>query len=263
MEAIIAPDLKKEIAPGQSEPREDAKARILLINVNPMFGRDLSTLLENLPDLQVSGRADNPCEAFQMIAALKPDLAAIDVLLDDLPSFELLKNLQKYYPGLPVIMLSIHDEIIYAEKALHAGVKGYVMISEPVAYILGAIREVLQGGLAFSHNVTQRMLQRSMQNPMDRFVLPVDRLSSREKQILELIGQGISSRKISMTLEISIKTVQAHRENLKKKLAVSNGLNLTLFAMHWLMSKNRASHTQSEVFGRNIRESWTMDSIAP
>jgi DNA-binding NarL/FixJ family response regulator len=241
----------------ERQPRPpNSKARILLINVNPIFDSHFSRLIELQPDLQICGKADNNCEAFQMIAASTPDLAAIDVPMDALQSVELLKNLQKYYPGLPVIMVSIHDEMLYADKALQAGVRGYVMISEPVAYILAAIREVLQGGLAFSHNVTQLILQRSMQNPTDLFVFPVNRLSSREKQILELIGQGISSHKISETLEIRVKTVHAHRENLKKKLSVSNGLNLTMFAVHWLMAKAKASDTQSEVFGENIHDSW-------
>jgi DNA-binding NarL/FixJ family response regulator len=241
----------------ERQPRTpNSKARILLINVNPIFDNHFSRLIELQPDLQICGKADNNCVAFQMIAASTPDLAAIDVPMDALQSVELLKNLQKYYPGLPVIMVSIHDEMLYADKALQAGVRGYVMISEPVAYILAAIREVLQGGLAFSHNVTQLILQRSMQNPTDLFVFPVNRLSSREKQILELIGQGISSHKISETLEIRVKTVHAHRENLKKKLSVSNGLNLTMFAVHWLMAKAKASDTQSEVFGENIHDSW-------
>ena len=229
--------------------KSDVIARLLLINVSPIFDRSLTSLIEPQPDMLVCGQS-NTEDAFRSISESKPDLIVTDVFMEDARGIELLRNLQTHYPGLPILIISIHDEMLYAESALHAGVKGYVMIGEPVDYILGAIREVLRGGLAFSHNVTQRMLQRAMQNPMDQAVLPLDRLTGREKQILELIGQGISTRKIGESLQISIKTVQAHRENIKEKLEIKDGLSLTMFAVHWLESEKRTRQTQSDRFGK-------------
>lgn len=223
------------------------KALLLLVNTHSAFGCSLASQIEPQTDLMVCGQAVNACETFLMIEALHPDLAVIDVFMEDPHGVELLIDLQKYYPCLPVIILSIHDEMLYAERALRAGVKGYVMISEPVSYILGAMREVLKGGLAFSHNVTQRLLQRSTQFSVDHTIQPVDRLSKRERQILELIGQGISTHKIGVTLEISIKTVQAHRENIKKKLEIKDGLSLTMFAIHWLERKNTSTQAHSDI----------------
>jgi DNA-binding NarL/FixJ family response regulator len=238
------------------KPQQDAsqaesiKTRLLLVNIHPIFDRSLASLIEPLSDLMVCGQVTDACNTFQIIEVAHPDLILADLFMENPQDVVLLKGLQAQHPGLPVIILSTHDEMLYAERALHSGVRGYVMIGEPVEYIFGAIREVLRGGLAFSHNVTQRLLQRNIQYPMDQGVRPIDRLTGREKEILELIGQGISTRIIGEKLQISIKTVQAHRENIKEKLEIKDGLSLTLFAVHWLESENHARQTRSDRFGK-------------
>ena len=215
------------------------KARILLVDDHPIFRRGLAALLEPECDMVVCAEAVSARDALIAVKEAKPDLAIIDVSLSGSHGIDLIKDLKVYHPDLLVIILSMHDEMLYAESALRAGAKGYITKSAPPEYLLAAIRAVLRGRLAFSQQVTERMLQGSMHNPTNAIRLPLDRLSDRERQILELIGQGITTSQIAQTLHISVKTVQSHRENLKAKLEVDNGLGLTRFAVHWLESEKR------------------------
>lgn len=215
------------------------KARVLLVDDHPVFRRGLASLLDPERDMVVCGEAGNAREALQAVDALKPDLAVVDVSLPGSHGIDLIKDIKAHHPDLPVIILSMHDEMLYAESALRAGAKGYVMKSETLEYLFAAIRSVIRGGLAYSQQVTERMLQGSMHNPGTPIRLPLDRLSDRERQILEMIGQGIPTSMIAQMLHISIKTVQSHRENLKEKLEVDTGLGLTRFAVHWLESDGR------------------------
>jgi DNA-binding NarL/FixJ family response regulator len=216
------------------------KKRLLLVDDHPIFRQGLATVLEPEQDLMVCGQAVNARDALKAVAASKPDLALVDVSLENSHGIELLKDLKAYHPNLPVIILSMHDEMLYAESALRAGAKGYVMKREPPEKLLEAIRKVLRGGLAFSDQIAARLLQVAASGSSGRAALPTDRLSDRERQILELIGQGIATRKIAESLHISIKTVQTHRENLKLKLELADGLSLIRFAVHWLESEEQS-----------------------
>ena len=217
------------------------KSRVLLVDDHPIFRRGLAALLAPEPDLAVCAQAVSAREAMAAVAASHPDLAVVDVSLEGSHGIDLVKDLRVQHPDLPVIVLSMHDEMLYAESALRAGAKGYVMKRAPAEQLLQALRKVLRGGLAFSDEVTTRMLQRTARRPDARNSLPTERLSDRERQVLELIGQGVATRKIAETLHISIKTVQTHRENLKVKLELADSLSLTRFAVHWVESEPRAS----------------------
>ncbi len=216
------------------------KARLLLVDDHPIFLQGVTAVLEPQPDLSVCGHATNTRDALRSVESLKPDLMLLDVSLDGSHGIDLLKDLKVYHPDLPVIVLSMHDETLYAESALRAGAKGYVMKRQPSQHLLEAIRKVLRGGMAFSEEITARMLNGASGRADGRNPLPTDRLSDRERQILELIGQGLSTRKISEALHISIKTVQAHRENLKVKLEMLDGLALNRFAVHWVETDRRS-----------------------
>lgn len=216
------------------------KTRVLLVDDHPIFRQGLAALLKPEPDLTVCGHAVNAREALVAVATTKPDLALVDLSLAESDGIDLLKDLKAYHPRLPVIMLSMHDEMLYAESALRAGARGYVMKREPPQVLLQAIRKVLRGGMAFSDEATARMLHGVSRSPRGRAELPSDQLSDRQRQILEMIGQGMATRTIAEKLHISIKTVQSHRENLKVKLNLADGLSLTRFAVQWFESEEGA-----------------------
>jgi DNA-binding NarL/FixJ family response regulator len=226
--------------PTPSAPLAARKTRVLLVDDHPLFLQGVTAVLTPQLDLTVCGQASNARDALRAVATLKPDLVLADVSLDGSHGIDLLKDLTAYHPGLRVIMLSMHDETLYAESAFRAGARGYVMKRLPSEHLLEAIRKVLRGGLAFSEVVTARMLN-AASGRSDEPRLPTDRLSDRERQILEMIGQGMATRKIAETLHISIKTVQAHRENMKVKLELEDGLGLARFAVHWVESEQRAA----------------------
>jgi DNA-binding NarL/FixJ family response regulator len=222
----------------QSAP---VKTRILLVDDHPILVEGLTISINNQPDMEVCGSASNAREALQAVAMLKPDLAVVDISLAGSHGIDLVKDLAIQHPRLPVLVLSTHDENLYAERALRAGAKGYIMKREPVQKLIQAIRRVLHGDVCFSESVTSRMLSRRTPNSPGTEPLPMDRLSDRELEVLELIGQGRKTREIAEQLHLSMKTVQAHREHIKVKLELADFLTLTRFAVNWVESEERGS----------------------
>jgi DNA-binding NarL/FixJ family response regulator len=220
--------------PGRDPHR---KARVLLVDDHPIVREGLARVIDQEADLMVCGTAVNGREALQAVASAKPDIAVIDVSLEGSHGIDLVKELKGRHPELSVVMLSMHDETLYAERALRAGAKGYVMKREPPQKLLQAVRKVLQGGLFFSEAVTARMLQRVSRNPSREVRLPIERLSDRELEVLELIGRGRTTRQIANELHVSMKTIQAHREHLKEKLDLPDATSLVRFAVHWVESE--------------------------
>jgi DNA-binding NarL/FixJ family response regulator len=212
------------------------KLRVLLVDDHPILVEGLTASINSQPDLAVCGSAASAREALQAVASLKPNLAIVDISLEDSHGIDLAKDLAVRHPSLPVLVLSTHDETLYAERALRAGAKGYIMKREPMRKLLEAIRQVAQGGLYFSQATTARIMNRFSASRAGEPTLPMDRLSDRELEILELTGQGRKTREIAGTMHISIKTVQAHREHIKQKLELSDGLSLTRFAVNWVES---------------------------
>jgi DNA-binding NarL/FixJ family response regulator len=212
---------------------------VLLVDDHPIFREGLTTVIEREADLTVCGHAVNAHEALALVETLRPDLAVVDVSLNGSHGLDLLKDLRLRHPQLPVVMLSMHDELLYAESALRAGARGYVMKREPTQVLVQAVRKALRGELAFSEAVTTRMLAGLAGRRRGRTSLPLDRLSDRERQILELIGQGLATRAIAQQLHLSIKTVQTYRDHLKEKLELKDGPSLVRFAVHWVESGQR------------------------
>ena len=217
----------------------DGRARVLLVDDHPIVREGLARVIDQEADLVVCGTAVNSHEALQAVATSKPDIAVIDVSLDGSHGIDLVKDLKVRHPGLAVVMLSMHDETLYAERALRAGAKGYVMKREPPQRLLQAVRKVLKGGLFFSEEVTARMLERVSRSQSKDVPLPMERLSDRELEVLELIGNGHTTRQIADELHVSMKTVQAHREHLKEKLELSDATTLARFAVHWVESEGK------------------------
>jgi len=216
------------------------KARVLLVDDHPIVREGLARVIDQEPDLTVCGTAVDARQALAAVESSAPDVAIIDVSLNGSHGIELVKDLKARHPGLHVLMLSMHDESLYAERALRAGAKGYVMKREPPQRLLQAIRGVVAGGLYFSEAVTASVLEHVAGTRRGSSALPMDKLSDRELQILELIGQGRTTRQIAEELHVSVKTVQAHREHLKEKLQLDSATTLARFAVNWVESERAA-----------------------
>jgi DNA-binding NarL/FixJ family response regulator len=218
----------------------DGRSRVLLVDDHPIVREGLARVIDQEADLVVCGTAVNSREALTAVEQSKPDIAVVDVSLDGSHGIDLVKDLKVRHPDLAVVMLSMHDETLYAERALRAGAKGYVMKREPPQRLLQALRKVLQGGLCFSEDVTARMLERVSRAQSKEVPLPLERLSDRELEVLELIGNGHTTRQIADELHVSMKTVQAHREHLKEKLELPDATSLARYAVHWVESEGRS-----------------------
>jgi DNA-binding NarL/FixJ family response regulator len=206
------------------------KIRIFLIEDHAVMRDGLRKLLEEEPDLVVCGEAENARSAFAGLEARLPDLAIIDISLPGTNGLELIKNLKARYPQLRMLVLSMHAEGLYAERVLRAGAHGYVMKHAPARQLLEALRTVLKGEVYLSPALSSRLLLSITRQKEDGQSV-LKQLSDRELEILRLIGEGYTTREISSSLGISAKTVESHRGNIRQKLHLKNGAELTRFAL--------------------------------
>jgi DNA-binding NarL/FixJ family response regulator len=213
----------------------DKKNEILIVDDHPIVAQGFTQLLENEPDLSVCGSASNVTEARDEIRNKAPDLILLDISLGGQNGLELVKDLAKEQPDLAVLVVSLHDESVYAERSLRAGARGFIMKTEPTEKLLFAIREVLQGRIYISESLKGRILKR-MYQPSDVVTNPVDTLSDRELEVFSLIGEGMTTRKISESLNLGIKTVETHKLKIRKKLNLESGNQLTRYAVEWRIS---------------------------
>jgi DNA-binding NarL/FixJ family response regulator len=223
----------------RAEGRSQGRARVLLVDDHPIVREGLARVIDQEADFTVCATAINAREAVQAVTTAKPDIAVVDVSLDGSHGIDLVKDLKTRHPALAVVMLSMHDETLYAERALRAGAKGYVMKRQPPEQLVLAMRKVLAGGLSFSETVTARMLERASRSQAKEVPLPMERLSDRELEILERIGHGRTTRQIAEELHVSMKTVQAHREHLKEKLELPDATSLARFAVQWVEAEGK------------------------
>jgi DNA-binding NarL/FixJ family response regulator len=209
------------------------KKKILLVDDHPLVRLGIGQLFDQQPDLTVCGQAENAEGALDGMARLKPDVVVLDLTLKDSDGLEVLKNIHTQYPTIPVLVLSIHSEAMYAEMALRAGAKGYVMKSEPLANVLASVRRVLAGGIYLSEPMASHLLHLHARGATAVEASPIERLSDRERQVLHLIGQWQTTRQIASQLHLSIKTVEHHREKLKAKLNLASASDLVQYAVQW------------------------------
>jgi DNA-binding NarL/FixJ family response regulator len=212
-----------------------AVTRILIVDDHPLVREGLIGLLAAQSDFVVCGEASGVAEARQIVASTRPDVAIIDLTLNDGTGIELIKDLRAKYPAIKLLVLSMHDESLYAERALRAGAVGYVSKHEASRTIVQAVRTILAGKLYLSPNMTELVVQRAFVAGADLSRPPVDRLTEREREVFELIGQGLSSRQIAVKLEVSPKTVETHREHIKEKLELTTSTELTRYAVQWVL----------------------------
>lgn len=198
-----------------------------------MMREGLAQLIEHEPDLCVCAQADNAAQALAAIAAQPPDLAVVDISLPDKSGLELIKDLQTMHPQLPLLVISMHDETLYAERVLRAGGRGYIMKQEGGKKLMEAIRQVLDGKIYVSGKMSAKILEAFSGRRPAAANSAVERLSDREFEVFQFIGQGQSTRQIAQHLHLSVKTVEVHRANIKKKLELASGTELVRFAIRW------------------------------
>lgn len=211
--------------------------QILLVDDHPIVRHGLGLMIEQENNLAVCGETDNAVETLNKIDSLSPDIVVVDISLQGTSGLELTKALQERYPELPVLMLSMHDESLYAERALRCGARGYVMKQEPPDVVLKAIRKVLSGEVYLSEGLSSKMLREFVDGPQEENEkFGIETLSDREIEIFELIGRGYSTRKIAHRLHLSVKTIETHRAHVKQKLKIANAIELVHRAFHWVES---------------------------
>jgi DNA-binding NarL/FixJ family response regulator len=215
---------------GQNPTRK----RILIVDDHPMTRSGLVHLISNQPDLEVCGEAENAAKALSTLNACEPDLALIDITLPDKSGLELIKDLKAIHPQLPILVISMHDESLYAERVLRAGARGYIAKREGGEKLLEAIRRVASGYIYLSETMSGLILELFCGGQPRQERSYIQDLSDREFEVFELIGAGLSTREIAAKLHLSAKTVQAHRANVKQKLNIKTTPELISYAARWI-----------------------------
>ena len=210
----------------------DKKHEILLVDDHPLVRESLASLINQQPDLAVSGEAESVREALDYLATASPDLAIIDLSLKESSGLDLIKAIKATHPQIGMIVLSMHDERHYAERAIRAGARGYVMKRETTKKIVAAIHQVLGGKLGVSEEVAALFAEKFVDN-RPRSGTPVEELSDRELEVFRLLGSGLDTRSVATRLKISIKTVQAYCARIKDKLNLANATELLREAIRW------------------------------
>jgi len=213
------------------------KLRVLIVDDHPIFRAGVAQLINQEPDLTVCGEAEGAAEALEAVAKQKPDIALVDVTLKGRDGVELMKELKVRYPELPVLMLSMHDESLYAERALRAGARGYIMKQETTDKVLVALRRILGGGVYVSEQMGARMLNHFVGRQTPSAATALERLSDRELQVFRLIGRGCGTRQIAEELHLGLTTIESHRANIKRKLELKTATELVQHAVQWVESE--------------------------
>ncbi|MGV3772041.1 MAG: response regulator [Verrucomicrobiales bacterium] len=209
------------------------KVKIYIIDDHPIMVQGLKELIHNQKDLKVIGSSDDWHVALEQVKKIQPDLIMLDVTLKEANGIEVLKNLKIHVPNIKVLMLSMHDENLYAMRSLKAGAHGYIMKQEAADKVLNAIRQVLNGEIYLSESMSKRTMFQLLGRGGTRSGSPLEDLSDRELEVFTLIGQGCTTRQIAEKLHLSIKTVETHRAHIKEKLNLKNSTELVQHAIHW------------------------------
>lgn len=220
--------------PNPSEnPGVVQKRRIFLVDDHPLVREWLGLFIERELDLMICGEAEDTKEALERIPETRPDIAVIDITLRSSHGLDLIKELQSCMPELPILVLSMHDESLYAERVLRAGAKGYITKQEATKKILVAIRQVLDGQIYLSEKMSVRMLNKLVVGRRDQQSFSIERLTDRELEVFQLIGRGYNTRRIAEELHLGIKTVESYRARIKDKLKLEDGTDLLRHALQW------------------------------
>jgi len=214
-------------------PAKNRAHRVLIVDDHPIVRQGLRRIMENQPDLTVCAEAGSAREAKSAIRESMPDVVVADISLKHGDGIELIRDLRAHYSRLPILVLSAYDETFYAERLLSVGANGYIMKESPGALVLTALRRVLQGAIYVSDNVGTAMIGKLAAGSTNQATNPIDRLSNRELQVLHLIGRGLSTRETATALNLSVKTIESHRQRIKRRLGLNSGTQLVLYAINW------------------------------
>lgn len=213
--------------------------QIYLIDDHPLMRKGLAMTLENEVGFEVCGQAESAEEGMNQILKLKPDAAVVDISLPGMNGIELVKNLLHQMPELKILIVSRHDEELYAERAIRAGAKGYLMKLEAVDVLVNALRQILNGGIYLSDKIGNKLLMKMATGNSSKSDNPLDLLSDRELEVFELTGKGMSTKEIGKKLHISVKTVESHRANIKDKLHINTANELMRHAVRFVEEGSR------------------------
>jgi DNA-binding NarL/FixJ family response regulator len=215
------------------------KRKVFLVDDHPLVREWLTALINQQPHLIVCGEAESAAQALAAIDAAKPDVAVVDLSLKDSSGIVLIKNIKQLYPNVAVLVLSMHDESLYAERALRAGARGYIMKRETTKKVVTAIRQVLEGKLCVSETIAASMAEKFVGGQPAVTESPVTLLSDRELEVFQFLGQGRETKQIAEDLHISLKTVQAYCDRIKEKLNLSSATELRREAVRWEEQRHR------------------------
>ena len=217
-----------------------SKTRILLADDHAVVRFGTAALINKESDLEVCGEEEDAAHALSAIEKLKPDLVIADISLKDSSGLELMRNIKAQFPKMPVLVVSSHDETVYAEVAFRAGALGYLMKAEALGRIIIAVRRVLSGAIYVSDALAAKMLQQQVRGQNNINESPVKSLSDRELEVFQMIGSWKKTSDIAKELHLSIKTIEYYREQIKQKLNLGSGPELTQYATSWVQRENAA-----------------------
>ncbi|WP_438483426.1 response regulator [Oleiharenicola lentus] len=233
-EPTVLPTAKPAVTPVVEAVK---KTKVLLVDDHPITRQGIKALVEQLPNVEICGEADSAPKAMELVSKLEPDLTIVDITLKSTNGIELTKNLRVQAPKMQILIVSMHDENIYAERALRAGAMGYLMKQEASENIITAIKRIQGGDIYLSDRIKEKMLHRLVNHRNEEVVSPIETLSDREMEVFQLIGNGYGTRQIATKLNLSVKTIDSYREHLKEKLNLPTGSELVRYSIQWVKSQ--------------------------
>jgi len=228
---------KTETIAGCKQNQTARKSRILVVDDHPIVRQGLALLINQEADLVICGEAEEASGAMHVLASSKPDILVLDISLNGPDGIDLLKNIRNIHPTLPVLILSMHDESIYAERALRAGANGYIMKQEATEKVLVALRRILGGEIYVSDRIANKMLKHYITGSGTLRHSSIADLSDRELEVFRLIGEGHGTRQIAEELHLSVKTVESYQAHIKEKLSLRSARELMQHAIQWNMNE--------------------------
>jgi DNA-binding NarL/FixJ family response regulator len=224
------PEDSKESAPEEPIP---AVRRIFIVDDHAMFRDGLRRLIDLEPDLTVCGDASDAMQALREMPQAAPDLVIVDISLDTTNGLDLIKAIKRDHEDMPVLVVSMHSESLYGDRALRAGAMGYVMKSEPATTVVAAIRKVLSGNVHISQNMATLVVSKFVKGEPDQIPSPLETLSDRELEVFRMLGQGKGTREIAQEMNVAVPTISSFKNRIKEKLKFKNSTEMILYALQW------------------------------